>query len=188
VEINEDFHRADFVVLSLKFPLLKELIACCKEKDDVRRELASSAVMKVSGTEEGREVLIKEDYVKDIAVLLRDKLPTIRGNAYNAFLMMAEYRAGYDAVVGNDLLPLLVELLKEEKEPLLIVLCLRLLKLLSESEKSSEILLKTKVLERLNEHLQSETLNIRRWATLNICALSFKLEGKKAIIFCMGFH
>ena len=184
IEINEDFHRADFVVLSLKAPLLKELIACCKEEDDPRRELASSAVMKVAGTEEGRQQLIDQDYLKDIAILLRDKLPQIRSNAYYAFLHISEYRAGYEAVVSANILQLLVDLLKEEKESKIIVLALTLLKLLGEAEVASEILLKTSVLERLNEHLQSADLQVRCMATLNICTLSFKLVGKKQIILC----
>lgn len=187
IEINEDFHRADFVVLSLKFPLLKELISSCKETDDTRRELASAAVMKVAGTEEGRQKLIDENYLKDIAILLRDSVIKIRENAYNAFISIVEYRAGYEAVVKNDLLPLLVDLLKEEKEASIIILALTLLKFLCEAEAASEILLATKVLERLNDHLKSENLKIRCMAAFNICALSFKVKGKKGIILCISF-
>ncbi len=184
IEINEDFHRADLVVQSLTSSLLKELIISCAEEDNTRRELASSAVMKVAGTEAGRQRLIDDDYVKNVATLLRDKLPQIRANAYHALLFAAEYRAGYEAVVRNDLLHLLVDLLKEEKEDKIIVLALMLLRLLTEAEVASKVLLKTEVLDRLNEHLKSADLEVRRQSTLNVCALSFKLKGKKKIILC----
>lgn len=185
IEINNDFHRADFVTASLKSSLLPELIACLKEDDDTRRELASSAVMKVAGTELGREKLITEKYLKDIAGLLRDKVSNIRSNAYHAFLFIGEYRAGYEAVVDFGLLPTLVDLLKEEKEDCIISLCLKLLKFLTEADAASKILLKTEVLDRLNHHLESQDLEVRRQATANICALSFKIKGKKKIICCI---
>ena len=182
IEINEDFHRSDFVVASLKTDLLNELIKCCKEDDDARRELASSAVMKVAGTEEGRQKLIDNKYLKDIAILLRDKVPTIRENAYHSFLLISEYRKGYDAVVKFGLLPNLVDLLEEEKVNKIIALALNLLRDLSEAEAASNILLETPVLERINYHLQSEDIEVRKRATANISALSFKLMGKKKII------
>ena len=184
IEVNEDFHRADFVVQALKSNLLKELITSCTEEDNERRQLASSAVMKVAGTEEGRQRLIDENYLNNIAVLLRDKLTMIRANAYYAFMSIAEYRAGCEAAVNNNLLQLLVDLLKEEKEDKIIALALSLLRLLTEAEIASKVLLKTQVLERLNQHLQSHDLEVRRQAALNICALSFKLKGKKKIILC----
>ena len=146
--------------------------------------LASAAVMKVAGTEEGRQKLIDENYLKDIAHLLRDKVTKIRENAYHALISTAEYRAGYEAVVKNELLPLLVDLLKEEKVNDIISLALTLLKFLCEAEISSSILLGTKVLDRLNEHLNSTDLNVRCMAALNICSLSFKVKGKKDIILC----
>jgi hypothetical protein len=54
VEINEDFHQADKVNVALDAHLLQELVKCFKEKDDVIRELASRAVLKVASTEHGR--------------------------------------------------------------------------------------------------------------------------------------
>ena len=182
IEINEDFHRADFVVASLKTDLLEELIKCCKEEDDARRELASSAVMKVAGTEEGRQHLIDKEYLKDLAILFRDTVPAIRENAYHAFLFISEYRKGYDAVVDFGLLPDLVDLLEEEKVNKIIVLALSLLRQLCEAETASNTLLETPVLERVNEHLQSEDIEVRKKAVANISALSFKLIGKKKII------
>ena len=184
IEINEDFHRADFVIASLKAPILPELIACLKEEDDSRRELASSAVMKVAGTELGRQKLVAEGHLKDLKILLRDKVPSIRANAYHALMFIAEYRAEYEAVVESGLLPTLVDLLKEEKEKPIITLALSLLKELCEAETSSKTLLKTKILKRLNKHLNSDDLNVRRQAVANIAALSFKLKGKKQIILC----
>lgn len=182
IEINEDFHRSDFVVASLKTDLLNELIKCCKEDDDSRRELASSAVMKVAGTEEGRQSLIDKKYLKDITILLRDQVPSIRKNAYHSFLSISEYRKGYDAVVKFGLLPNLVDLLEEEKINEIITLALMLLRDLCEAEAASNILLETPVLERINYHLKSEDIEVRKRATANISALSFKVMGKKKII------
>jgi hypothetical protein len=58
VEINEDFHQADKINVALDDNILQELVKCFKEQDDVIRELASRAVLKVALTEKGREYLI----------------------------------------------------------------------------------------------------------------------------------
>lgn len=72
VEINEDFHQSDNVNDALKAKVLVDLIKCFKESDDVIRELASRAVLKVATTEHGRETLIHEKIVPEIKTLFDD--------------------------------------------------------------------------------------------------------------------
>ena len=50
-EINEDYHQADKLSLSLETEILFQLVHCCRESDDTIRELASSAFLKIANTE-----------------------------------------------------------------------------------------------------------------------------------------
>lgn len=51
IEINEDFHQADKVNNAIDAQILGELVKCFKEQDDdLIRELASRAVLKVACT------------------------------------------------------------------------------------------------------------------------------------------
>lgn len=45
IEINEDFHQADKINFALESNILKELVKCFFEEDNVIRELASRAVL-----------------------------------------------------------------------------------------------------------------------------------------------
>lgn len=56
VEINEDFHQADNVNMALDSHILDQLVRCFIEKDDVIRELASRAILKVATTDKGRRL------------------------------------------------------------------------------------------------------------------------------------
>ena len=73
-EINEDFHQADKLNVALDSGILDQLIKCFKEKDDVIRELASSAVRKVANTEKGRVEIVNNELVPIIANLFNDKV------------------------------------------------------------------------------------------------------------------
>ena len=72
IEINEDFHAADKVNFALNSTILKELVKCFSEEDDVIRELASRAVLKVACTEKGRNILIESKIVPEIRKLFDD--------------------------------------------------------------------------------------------------------------------
>lgn len=58
IEINEDFHQADKLNFALESDILKQLVKCFSEADNIIRELASRAVVKVACTEKGREILV----------------------------------------------------------------------------------------------------------------------------------
>jgi len=45
IEINEDFHQADKLNFALQSTILKQLVKCFSESDNVIRELASRAVL-----------------------------------------------------------------------------------------------------------------------------------------------
>jgi hypothetical protein len=72
-EINEDFHQADKVNMAVQASVLGELVRCFKESDDVIRELASRAVLKLATTEYGRETLIHDKIVPEIKSLFDDR-------------------------------------------------------------------------------------------------------------------
>ncbi len=116
VEINEDFHQADNVNMALQAGVLGELVKCFKESDDVIRELASRAVLKVATTEHGRETLIEQKIVPEIKALFDDSEVKIRNNAYVALINLAEFRFGIDSVIDCGIIPTLVDKLVLEKE------------------------------------------------------------------------
>ena len=63
IEVNEDFHQADLVNQALDSNILASLILCFKDQDDVIRELASRAVLKVTNVEMGRVVFVANTLV-----------------------------------------------------------------------------------------------------------------------------
>jgi hypothetical protein len=182
VEINEDFHQADKVNMALDAGVLKELVRCFKEQDDVIRELASRAVLKVATTEHGRETLIHEKIVPEIKTLFDDSEVSIRSNAYVGLINLAEFRFGIDAVIDSGIIPTLVDKLVLEKEEPILILILQLIKVLAEGEKAPMILLNCPTLARLNTHLVSKNAQIRELAALNIGSVSFNVLGKERTI------
>ena len=182
VEINEDFHQADKVNDALKASVLGELVKCFKESDDVIRELASRAVLKVATTEHGRETLIQDKIVPEIKALFDDSEVKIRSNAYISLINLAEFRFGVDAVIDSGIIPTLVDKLVIEKEETILILILTLMKVLAEGEKAPMILLNAPSLARLNTHLVSKNARIRELAALNIGSISFNVLGKERTI------
>jgi hypothetical protein len=182
VEINEDFHQADKINVALDDNILQELVKCFKEQDDVIRELASRAVLKVALTEKGRETLIHHKTVGEIKTLFDDSEVQIRNNAYVSLINLADFRFGVDSVIDAGILPILIDKLVLEKEESILILILSLLKVLAEGEKAPSILLGTPALARLNSHLASKNANIRELAALNIGSISFNVHGKERTI------
>ena len=74
IEVNEDFHQGDKLNLALEnSDILIELEKCFQQEDNVIRELASRAVIKVAGTELGRRILCEDDMIPSIRKLFDDK-------------------------------------------------------------------------------------------------------------------
>ena len=182
VELNEDFHQADHVNSALEAGMLKELIKCFKEKDNVIRELGSRAVLKAACTEKGRDTLVKGKVVAEIKVLFDDHEVNIRNNAYVSLINLAEFRFGIDGIIDASIIPILVEKLVVEKEESILILILQLIKVLAEGEKSPVILLNTPVLARLIGHLTSKNAQIRELSALNIGSISYNVLGKEKTI------
>ena len=186
IEINEDFHQADKVNVALDDHILEELVKCFKansgEQDDVIRELASRAVLKVAQTEKGRETLIHMKTIAEIKNLFNDAEVQIRNNAYVSLINLAEFRFGIDAIIDAGILPILIDKLILDKEESILILILSLLKVLAEGEKAPSILLGTPALARLNGHLGSKNAKIRELAALNIGSISFNVHGKERTI------
>jgi len=74
IEINNDFHQGDKLNVALESDILTELVRCFDDEDDIIRELASRAIIKSAGTETGRFVLIRDEYVPKIKDLFDDKV------------------------------------------------------------------------------------------------------------------
>lgn len=162
--------------------ILKQLVKCFSEKDDVIRELASRAVLQVACTERGRGIIVQYQIVRDLRRLFDDSEINIRNNAYTALINLAEFTFGVDAVIEFEILPVLVDKLILEKEEEILVLILRLMKILAEGERAPTILLGTPVLGRLNTHLASKNALIRELAALNLGSISYNVKGKEQTI------
>ncbi len=96
IEINEDFHQADKINFALESTILEELVKCFKEEDDVIRELASRAVLKIASTHKGRGILVEKNIVPDIRGLFEDKVVKIRDNAYVALINLSDFTEGVE--------------------------------------------------------------------------------------------
>lgn len=106
-EINEDFHQGDKLNKALEpkhegdtETILAELVRCFDEEDDVIRELASRAIIKVACSEKGRFTLIAEEIIPKIRELFNDEVVQIRANAYKAMIAIAEFTFGIDQIIN----------------------------------------------------------------------------------------
>jgi HEAT repeat protein len=181
-EINDDFHDAVKVNIALNSTILEKLVALFTDKDDVIRELAARAVMQVAKIERGRQILIDKSIVDDISKLFEDEVEKIRANSYHTLIYLADFQHGIDAVIGFDIIQILVDrLILEPEEPIMIQV-LTLLKILLEGERAPSIILSTQALSRLNDHLKSDNKFIREIAALNLGSISYNERGKEYTI------
>ena len=181
-EVNDDFHDANKINVALDSTILEKLVDCFKDKDDIIRELASRAIMQVARVERGRDILIKEKVVDNIAILFEDEVEKIRANAYNTLIYLSDFQTGIDSVIGFDIIQILVDRLILEPEEPILVQVLSLLKILLEGERAPSIILSTQALSRLNDHLKSENKEIRELAALNLGSISYNERGKEYTI------
>jgi len=161
-EINEDFHQGDKLnkALEPKFEgdtetILNELVRCFDEQDDVIRELASRAIIKVACSEKGRFTLVAEEIIPKIRDLFNDEVVQIRANAYKAMIAIAEFTFGIDQIINFNIVQVLIDKLVEEKIEVILILILHLLKILNEGEMAPMTIQGSDALNRLNQHLLS---------------------------------
>lgn len=158
------------------------LIDCFTEKDEVIRELASRAVMKVANTEKGRVHICNADLLPVIAKLFNDSVTKIRNNAYSCLINIAQFQFGIQAAIDAEILKVLVEKLVEEKSEEILILILTLLAIVIEGELATDLVLNTSVLPRLNTHLTSKNCDIRQLAAENLGSISYNESGKEYTI------
>lgn len=182
IELNEDYHQADKINESLKTQILIELVKACKEKDDTIRELASRSICCIANTAMGRQILVNNKILPHISALFEDHVTKIRDNSYTCLINLAEFTFGVESIIDTDILRILVDNLVKEKEDVILILILKLLNMLLEGEMSTDLILSTPVLQRLNGHLTSKNWEIRRLAAENLGSISYNVMGKQATI------
>jgi hypothetical protein len=181
-EINDDFHDANKINAALNSTILEKLVECFTNKDDLIRELASRAVMQIARVERGRQTLVDNKIVENIAKLFEDEVEQIRANAYDTLIYLADFQFGVDSIISFDIIQILVDRLILEPEEKILIQVLTLLKLLLEGERAPSIVLSTQALSRLNDHLVSENKFIRELAALNLGSISYNERGKEYTI------
>lgn len=85
-------------------------------------------------------------------------------------------------MISFDVIQILIDKLVFEKEEIILVLILYLLKILLEGEKAPAIVLSTQALSRLNSHLTSKNKKIRELAALCLGSISYNERGKEMTI------
>ena len=97
------------------------LVYCCREDNDVIRELASRAILKIANTEKGRVTLVSSRSLAIVANLFDDQVVQIRFNAYSCLINLAQFTFGISAIIDTDILRILVDKLIAEKEDIINV-------------------------------------------------------------------
>jgi len=181
-EINEDFHQADKLNEALDSGILMCLVYCCREQDNVTRELASRAILKIANTEKGRVTLVSSRSLAIIANLFDDNVTQIRYNAYTCLINLAQFVYGITSIIDADILRVLVDKLVAEREEIILILILKLMNICLEGDLATSLLLNTPVLARLNMHLASNNWEIRKMSAENLGSISYNVMGKRATI------
>ena len=182
VEINEDFHQADKLNEALDSGILMNLIYCCRERDNVIRELSSRAILKIANTEKGRVTLVSSRCLAIVANLFDDSETQIRDNAYTCLINLAQFIYGINSIIDSDILRILVDKLVAETEDSILILILRLLNILLEGDLATSLMLNTPVLERLNSHLTAANWEIRKLSADALGSISYNEMGKSSTI------
>ena len=159
-----------------------ELILCFKEKDNTIRELASSAVLKIANTEQGRVTLVASKSLAIIAGRFDDQVTQIRHNAYTCLINLAQFTFGISSIIETDILRILVDKLVAEKEDIILILILKLMNMLLEGDMATPLVLNTPVLSRLNQHLTAKNWEIRKLSAENLGSISYHVHGKESTI------
>jgi hypothetical protein len=181
-EINEEFHQGDKLNSALESEILDQLTRCFDEEDQVIRELASRAVIKVATTKKGRSVLVDDEIIPKVKELFNDEVVAIRANAYKIMINVAEYTYGIDSIINFNIIPVLVDKLIQEENQQILILILSLLKILMEGELAPMVIQGSDAIPRLNKHLKSSESEIRELAALNLGSVSYNGIGKELCI------
>lgn len=137
--------------------------------------------MQIARIERGRQTLVDNKIVDEVAKLFEDEVEQIRANAYDTLIYLADFQYGVDAVITFDIIQILVDRLILEPEEKILLQVLHLLKLLLEGERAPSIILSTQALSRLNDLLKSST-EISELAALNLGSISYNERGKEYTI------
>lgn len=107
----------------------------------------------------------------------------IRENGYNVFLNIGRNHFGCLYLIKNGLVPILVDKILEEKEQVLLIKVLDIIKLLLEGEGGTDSFLGTPGIARLKGLLQHENYLIRQRAVTDLGSVSFSENGKRATVY-----
>ncbi|CAD8075607.1 unnamed protein product [Paramecium primaurelia] len=182
-EINEDFHRGDFITLALlSSDILDVLMSHLSNSHEQIRELSSSAIVLISSIKFGRDKIMEKCYVPTIMKLLNDQIVNIRKNGYSSLLNMTEFQQGVDHVYSQGILVPLVNKLVEESVEDLLILDLQLLEKILYCGDAQVEILKTQAIKRLTQLLKRTNFKLRSLACKNLACISYDSSGKLDVI------
>lgn len=176
--LTNSYQIADVVNSDLPFITRVEL----KEKDHSIREKASWTFIQISKVPIGKQLLIKEEIVKDLAVLFDDHVEKIRHNAYEAILYLSEQREGCEGVVDAGIIEILVDKLISEKTEKILIMTLSLIHQLLAVEQGQVRALNTPIISRVKKLLDSVSSELRRLAAELLASIGFSYPGKRRVI------
>jgi len=149
-EINEDLRDPTKIVRAMNTSdLVHMLVYHLENKNDEIRRLASQTMKEVCSVYRGREQILTNNYIKNLAKLVDDVIPIIRMNIYESLFNLSEHVDGTNGVLENNILEILVDKLLEEKEEDILLMILQLMKRLLYGEGAVPRILKTQAITRL---------------------------------------
>lgn len=123
---------------------------------------------------------LQNEYEKALVPSLLEENVAIRSNVYQAILYISEQLEGRMALLGNDILELLVEKLKIEKEDGIYCQILEIIKNLLEGEGASSRALSTDMIQMMLIGIKHKNQQIRILSLQILLSISADEEGKNA--------
>jgi len=133
--------------------------------------------------DDGVDIIREENSYEPIAELINDNVVKIRENGYNVLLNTANNHYGCLYLIENELVPILVDKILEEKVQYLLIKTLDILKLLLEGEGGTDSFLETPGIKRLKGLLTHDNPEIRQRAVTDLGSVSFSENGKRATVY-----
>ena len=131
-----------------------------------------------------RDIILSNDYAKEIIKLINDPIDDIRKNAYNSMIGLTKLGGGSDDLIDLNMVEICVDKLKDEKVDSILILVHQLLKNLLYVERGTPELIKIyeKGIDNLCAFFDSPNSRLRQWSLDNLAMASFNQKCKEIIL------
>mmetsp|Transcript_10154 Transcript_10154/g.1510 ORF Transcript_10154/g.1510 Transcript_10154/m.1510 type:complete len:188 (+) Transcript_10154:203-766(+) len=162
--------------------MMNEVRRGIQDENDQIRDLSIEVYVQIAKFKNGREFILNNGIVLDIAQLFDDKIESIREKAYVSLWYLSDERSGCEGVVEEGAIEILVDKLLSEKSEKILILTMSLIKSLLKVTRGPIRSLTTPLISRLKNFLVNPSTQLKKLAAENLAEMAFSYPGKEKVI------